>query len=597
MKSRPKTILFPAFRLNFSVIFLAAFFASPDQSRSTLESIETPEGMIYIPAGKFIMGMNAAQREKLVKEYDINPDMLEMQIYGEVDVPAFFIDKYEVTNRQYRQFVEETGHLLPIRWYDVGYSVGMDDYPIVGISYDDMEAYAEWVGKRLPTDEEWEKAARGTDGRFYVWGDRWDAAACKMDDSGSNPMSLYPAEIGSFPGDRSVYGVMDMGGNVMECVKGKHWLVDGDAGDRGEMAITRGGCFSLSEPFYFLCAARARGGGSMGNDRVGFRCAMDVPEKDEVKGKGSDSIPAAEGKITASAPSVIVPLGKAPSRVSLKPDPSQYRKKPLQIFPIVELDPQRKMYGFMSGYIPDRLTGKDALKQMAPWMLDIRVPYLPGDRFRMNFEKILGWDYPHKITFNDDFTEADIKKSFPKYQFDATIKVKCGLDYVDVFHTLNNTGNSPSPYVGNSRIPGYLELCFQSWRAPNFRDNGGSRTFIMTDQGFTSMTKIWHRVEEGLGLQNYYVAEPPLKGGVQPEGPLVATVSGDGRWVAALTCLSHRPMRFATNRGLCCLHCNPDSSVEPNETKTFQQRIYFLKGTLEDLVVRYEADVNRINPN
>src|SRR5262249_3157990 len=160
----------------------------------------------------------------------------------------FLIDKYEVTNRQFRRFVEETGYKKPISWLDQGYPAGRDDFPVTGVNYEDARAYARWIGKRLPTEAEWEKAARGSDGRLWVWGNRWRQGACKMDDSRGGPLVNSPAPVGSYPLDRSVYGVMDMAGNILE------WVEAVRPQALEYTAITKGGSFVNAAPYLFTCA-------------------------------------------------------------------------------------------------------------------------------------------------------------------------------------------------------------------------------------------------------------------------------------------------------------------------------------------------------
>src|SRR5207237_6049226 len=120
--------------------------------------------MVLIPGGKFVMGLTREQQLKLAAEYHVSPDLLGTQPYREVELPPFWIDKYEVTNAQYRLFLEATGHRPPIAWLDRGFPKGMEDRPVTGVDFDDALAYSRWAGKRLPTEAEWEKAARGGKG-------------------------------------------------------------------------------------------------------------------------------------------------------------------------------------------------------------------------------------------------------------------------------------------------------------------------------------------------------------------------------------------------------------------------------------------------
>ena len=176
------------------------------------------EDMTLVPAGIFLSGLTSDQMQKLSDTYQINPDLFSNIPSREIELPAFLIDRFEVTNQQYREFTEATGYRPPLNWIISGYPEEQADHPVVGIDHADAGAYAEWAGKRLPTDVEWEKAARGTDGRIWPWGNRWEPGACNADRGGPGAMITHPAAAGVYPRDRSVYGVYDMAGNVMEWV-------------------------------------------------------------------------------------------------------------------------------------------------------------------------------------------------------------------------------------------------------------------------------------------------------------------------------------------------------------------------------------------
>lgn len=169
------------------------------------------EGMVYIPAGKFIMGADDGDRDE--------------QPPREIHVDAFYLDRTEVTNREYQKFIDATGHRVPLaamkvhlayEWVDGHYPKGRGDHPVVLVSWEDAIAYALWAGKRLPTEAEWEKAARGTDGRKYPWGNEWDPERCNS--SYSDTHDTTP--VGSYPSGASPYGCLDMAGNLQE------WCLD-----------------------------------------------------------------------------------------------------------------------------------------------------------------------------------------------------------------------------------------------------------------------------------------------------------------------------------------------------------------------------------
>jgi formylglycine-generating enzyme required for sulfatase activity len=186
--------------------------------------------MISIPAGEFIMGSEIGRDDERPAH----------RVY----LDAYELDRYEVTNAQYRRFLLATGARPPRYWTDAAYPTDQADYPVVGVSWDDADAYCRWAGKRLPTEAEWEKACRGTDGRVYPWGQAWepkranvdaagwdfggatqDGAAATVWDAAWARLALPPGSpgptlqpVGSHLDGASPYGVLDMVGNASEWV-------------------------------------------------------------------------------------------------------------------------------------------------------------------------------------------------------------------------------------------------------------------------------------------------------------------------------------------------------------------------------------------
>ena len=173
--------------------------------------------MVHVPAGEFLMG----SKDDPDADDDEHP---QHTVY----VSEFWIDKTEVTNAQYRKCVEAGTCRVPTTcdWGEPTYSDSSKaDHPVVCVSWEDAKAYCEWAGKRLPTEAEWEKAARGTDGRKYPWGNSFDGtkvnfcdANCEFDwkDSGADDGYQRTAPVGSHPEGASPYGTLDMAGNAWE---------------------------------------------------------------------------------------------------------------------------------------------------------------------------------------------------------------------------------------------------------------------------------------------------------------------------------------------------------------------------------------------
>ena len=194
-----------------------------------------PKGMVLIPAGEFTMGTDDPNA----------PD--EQRPARKVNVDAFYIDKHEVTNAQFQEFILADGYNKREYWTKAGWdfiqkkrffyvyptketykivaplgfggnSVSTEpDHPIIGVSWYEAAAYAKWSGKRLPAEAEWEKAARGTDARLYPWGNTFDFAKLNYFPHHEKLMS-----VGSFLTGGSPYGVLDMVGSVAE------WCADSD---------------------------------------------------------------------------------------------------------------------------------------------------------------------------------------------------------------------------------------------------------------------------------------------------------------------------------------------------------------------------------
>jgi formylglycine-generating enzyme required for sulfatase activity len=125
-----------------------------------------------------------------------------------IRLPDFYIDKLEVTNIEYKRFTDATGYPTPEAWRDGQYASGSDFYPVSGVSWWEAMAYARWIGKRLPTEAEWEKAARGTDARRFPWGSEYDIELANSDKD-------YAPAASYFEG-ASPYGALNMAGNVAE---------------------------------------------------------------------------------------------------------------------------------------------------------------------------------------------------------------------------------------------------------------------------------------------------------------------------------------------------------------------------------------------
>jgi formylglycine-generating enzyme required for sulfatase activity len=185
-----------------------------------------PPLMVTIPAGMFYMGTSNDQIEFMLandEEWALDWDDKDMftdeQPFHEVTLPDYKIARFPVTNLEYYQFVLKSGYKTPKGWTGFQYPDQTDDYPVVGVSYYDALAYIGWLNRelnenyRFPNEAEWEKAARGVDGRIYPWGNEFDPWRCNTVEAGkrtTTPVGTYS------PGGDSIFGVADMAGNVLE---------------------------------------------------------------------------------------------------------------------------------------------------------------------------------------------------------------------------------------------------------------------------------------------------------------------------------------------------------------------------------------------
>ncbi len=175
-----------------ALVFLKLFFpgtsgAFQNANLNVKDSVE----MVLVPGGVYLMGSNSGFPDQRPKH--------------EVYINAFYIDTHEVTNKQYQKFLKETGHPKPAFWFP---DIDRPDEPVVGVKWSEASAYAKWAGKRLPTEAEWEYAARGgtIEGRFY-WGDEPDFSYANLDSFGIAPVKSFKP---------NGYGLYDMIGNVWE---------------------------------------------------------------------------------------------------------------------------------------------------------------------------------------------------------------------------------------------------------------------------------------------------------------------------------------------------------------------------------------------
>ena len=175
--------------------------------------------MVYVPGGESVIGLSKKRVAEIVEQLKLPPVMTEIwfgmsEPEEHVLLGPFYIDRHPVTNAQYQAFVDATHHAPPPSpdWTPTGIKPGCQAMPVTEVSLSDATAYAKWAGKRLPREAEWEKAARGIDGRLFPWGNDWDPTRCGALESDTADTSV----VDLIAAGRSPYGASDMAGNVQE---------------------------------------------------------------------------------------------------------------------------------------------------------------------------------------------------------------------------------------------------------------------------------------------------------------------------------------------------------------------------------------------
>lgn len=256
-------------------IIVSLAFIAPASAAAAINGVE----MLKIPAGTFLMGR------------DDGPDDERPQ--HRIDLPGFFVDRLPITNAQFAQFLNAKGIEGPAgeRWYDIDDNdarihrhdgkwradPGFENHPVVEASWFGAVAYCGWSGKRLPTEAEWEKSARGTDGRKFPWGNDPPNRTRAHFSGGWN--DLRP--VGSFPKGASPFGVLDLAGNGWEWVSSAYLRYPYNASDgredlkREQVRVTRGGGHD-SQAEELTTTHRGRHVSRnfrSGHHNIGFRCA------------------------------------------------------------------------------------------------------------------------------------------------------------------------------------------------------------------------------------------------------------------------------------------------------------------------------------
>lgn len=240
-----------------AIVVVAVLFLSLVPALPAPELNDAYGRMLLVPTGDFIYGENS-------------PDSPRPR--QTISLKGFYVDETEVSNKEYKQFVDATGHTAP---KSADFTTAPDN-PVTGVTYEDAQAFAAWAGKRLPTEEEWEKAARGVDGRRYPWGEEpWINGV---------PTRLQP--VNSFPDRKSPNGALNMAGNVFEWTASTFPAGNAEFEDMSTVLGTtnfskvwytiKGGSFSPHGDVFFQCFMRRGFPPDQQSPVIGLRCVRDL---------------------------------------------------------------------------------------------------------------------------------------------------------------------------------------------------------------------------------------------------------------------------------------------------------------------------------
>ncbi len=299
-------LFFACLLLGFPAKIFASVDDNPEYARMEADSV-------YIPAGKFPFGTDKQDLKGEGLALGIpKPWYADENPQQEFFLKGFYIDRYEVTNRRYKNYIDNVEAIPPQNWEDNAWPEGRADYPVVWVNWYDAVNFCQWAGKRLPTEKEWEKAARGPKGNEYPWGNEFKPENANLPRKQGSKTSL--AKAGSFPAGATPTGIHDLVGNVWEWVNDDYQPYKGSSyknpAFEGEYKVTRG--LSASDIGHFPGATYftvlkqfARAGYRQflypddGAPDLGFRCASAKKPKVQAAAFGGDK----PGVVSSTNPS------------------------------------------------------------------------------------------------------------------------------------------------------------------------------------------------------------------------------------------------------------------------------------------------------
>lgn len=514
--------------------------------------------MVLVESGSFVVGSSDRERGEAALAYGCDPSWLNDELDRRaVSLPTFWIDRSPVTNAHYLAFVQATGHRRP--WVGGTFASERVDHPVVGVSARDAAAYASWAGKRLPTAEEWEVAARPVRSGQFPWGTDWPGPVPLAGRRGA-PHWASPATrpVGSEPGGRSAAGVDDLTGQVCE------WTSTTRLHHGSTFHLLKGASWLHEDPVSFRTAAASWISGTFRTPLLGFRCALDGSA---VPPRVARAHPDPAG---ASAPSRSGRHG-GPIRAYYAPRAPKHLSARL-------LDFTRDFLGAEPGKSRGFLLTSPAI---GPWAVALYF----AETMVWNGRQLLAGARPNDpplipLTSAAPRGTGAHAMEFP--EFCVEIRFAPAADYVDLITTVTNQTRTRGAFKASS--------CFSLTSHSLFYDCEMLRTYQLTGGGVLETLRRMPRTGDCV---RWIAASDFSHHGGEPRAGVMAVISRDGRWTFASARVEHNPADPAEmigNPWLNCVHTDVPVSVPAGGSRTTTQRLYFVAGGLDVLAGRLERD-------
>lgn len=484
-------------------------------------------GMVLVPACEAVVGTTPERRAELAKQFGCHPTWLNDDLRGrKANLPAFWLDRFPVTNAQYLAFARATKRPQP-GWWGKAFPAEYGRHPVVGVSGKDALAYAQWAGKRLPTAEEWEAAVGG---KLFAWGDDWPGPL-KLPRI-ERPLWELPGTrpVGTGDCGRSASGIEDFAGQALE------WVADVRPHHGVQFQLLKGASWFHEDPVNFRTASGWWAHEGWRSSFSGFRCALD-----------GDKAPPAVQEATPEDP---------PSASAVAERLLLARTGPVALHPA----------GGAARHV------------------GITAPALGHETFALSAPETIHWNGQGALSWRDtpDMAWAKERAAYEMRfkEFRLNAEFAPGADCVDQLFTATNLTDKPATFRTSS--------CFNLQAHPMFYDLEQRRTFALAASGeFVPMRTL----TRGGDCVRWITGGPMSELGGKLRWAVLAVVSRDGRAVIASARAGQgEHFSVCTNTLFTCLHTDGTVNVPAGGSATTRQRLYFLRGTLADLLKRFHAD-------